>query len=468
MAIGFDLEMIQDEFMSQFRMEGYEKTSKALQKFREAQAHFDKKWADVIERQGKDSWQIQDKRKEYTQKEYDTWQELKNTDWTSEERVSQAMKDFHAKPLEERVAMQLQLEGKEKTKQAEYAFEQAQKEFEKHHGDMYDYSKDELGRYFGLRKHAIGDLEEAYHTARDTDWASTARIKERIDLMNAPTKVEPPIESKEPVKVKEAPVKKIEPAPENKPVVPEPKPKPPVNQIKVEQATETIKQATQKENTKTPVSPPKPVESTPPKMQTSPAPPPPDIPHMPKTDIPNTKSVSSFLKHNHGKIIMGAIGAGIIKSMVDNEDDDILSSAGTGLKAGLYAAGASYVGQELFKSQTVQDLVKGEINQAAKDMKTLQTEDKLLKIGKKIPHAMGIGMIAIGAAAVLDIGQRVGSHMDAEAYKRQQEWEMKQRVKKQKSKNKEQSYGYVNNGEIVLDLFSARTGHYKMGNARFQ
>lgn len=186
-----------------------------------------------------------------------------------------------------------------------------------------------------------------------------------------------------------------------------------------------------------------------------------------KTDVPHLKNASSFLKKNHGKIVWGAVGAGIVKSMMDGDDDDLLSSTGKGIKTGVVAAAASYGGQALFKSETVQDLVRGDIQHVSKEMQLIQAEKKMAKIGAKMPAALGIGLIAIGAATILDLGQKVGSHMDAEAYKKQQEWEMEQRVKKQKRKNKENSYGYVQDGEIVFDLFNARSGHHKMGNAKF-
>lgn len=186
-----------------------------------------------------------------------------------------------------------------------------------------------------------------------------------------------------------------------------------------------------------------------------------------KTDVPDMKKTSSFLKKNHGKIVMGAVGFGIVKSMIDGDDDDLLSSAGKGIETGIVAAAASYGGEALFKMETVQDLVRGDVKEVSKEMQALQAEKRMAKIGAKMPTALGIGLIAIGAATVLDIGQRVGDHMDAEAYKKQQEFEIKQRVNEQKQKNKEKSYGYVQDGEIVFDLFNARSGHHKMGNAKF-
>ncbi|UOE58227.1 hypothetical protein IRB79_26675 (plasmid) [Cytobacillus oceanisediminis] len=180
------------------------------------------------------------------------------------------------------------------------------------------------------------------------------------------------------------------------------------------------------------------------------------------------KGVSKFLKANNSKIILGAIGAGIVSSAIDGDDDDVLSSSGKGMRSGAVAAGITYGAQALFKTDTVQDLVRGEISAISKSVRGKQeAERRLISIGVKLPGAAKVGMIAIGAATVMDLGGRVKDHYESESLKKEQEWEMKQRVKEQKKKQKKQSYGYIRDGEIVLEMFNARSGHHKMGNARF-
>lgn len=91
----------------------------------------------------------------------------------------------------------------------------------------------------------------------------------------------------------------------------------------------------------------------------------------------------------------------------------------------------------------------------------------MLLSGNKLGTAMKMGMYAVGAATILDVGQRMGENHDAEKIKREQEYRLKQKMKKQKDKNKKYSYGNINQGEVVFDLFESRTGHHKMGNAKF-
>jgi hypothetical protein len=117
---------------------------------------------------------------------------------------------------------------------------------------------------------------------------------------------------------------------------------------------------------------------------------------------------------------------------------------------------------------TVQDLVKGEISDVGKSVvKKANAKRRMLSSGNKLGTAMKIGLYAVGAATVLDVGQRVGEDLEADKIKREQEFRLEQRKKKQKQKNKKNAYGHLDQGEIVFDLFESRTGHHKMGNAKF-
>lgn len=187
-----------------------------------------------------------------------------------------------------------------------------------------------------------------------------------------------------------------------------------------------------------------------------------------KTDVLNTKKMSSFLQANQGKVAMGALGVGIAKSFIDRDDDDILSSAGKGIKTAVVTSGLSYAAQHVLKTETVQDLVKGEVTDIGKSVsKKIDAERKAVARGGKIGTAFKIGMMTAGAATVMDVGQRAKERMEAENIKAQQEKNLKKKQERQKQKNKEKSYGYIDDGEILFDLFNARTGHYKMGNAKF-
>lgn len=252
--------------------------------------------------------------------------------------------------------------------------------------------------------------------------------------------------------------KNIEPVIEEKKVM-EPVPtkaKPTVSETKVEATRETYSHATEVHNTHTSATPP-----TPPQSPTKPN-------NLPKVNAPDTKAASKFLQRNQSKIILGAVGAGVVKSLIDGEDDDLLSSAGKGIKTGVVVGAGSYAAQHLLKSETVQDLVKGEISDVGKSVvKKANAERRMLSGGNKVGTALRIGLYAVGAATVLDVGQRAGENLEADRIKREQEFKLKQRKKMQKQKNKKNAYGHLNDGEIVFDLFEARTGHHKMGNAKF-
>lgn len=192
-----------------------------------------------------------------------------------------------------------------------------------------------------------------------------------------------------------------------------------------------------------------------------------EVKSTPKTDVHDMKAVSSFLKNNHGKIVMGAVGVGIVKAMLDDEDDDLLSTAGTGIKAGLAGAALNYGAQSLFKTDTIQDLVRGEVNAVSKIKRdSVNAEQRVKRLAAKLPIAGKIGMGVIGAATLLDLGMRLGDHVGAKANELGQELEIKKRQKQKKKKQKQYSYSHINDGDIVLGLFDQRTGHYKMGNAK--
>lgn len=187
-----------------------------------------------------------------------------------------------------------------------------------------------------------------------------------------------------------------------------------------------------------------------------------------KEHVIDTFATSRFLQKNRTKIALGAVGVGIAKSVIDGEDDDVLSSAGKGIKTGIAAGGIAYGAQHLMKTQTVQDLVKGEISDIGKNVvKKANAERRMISSGNKLGTAMKIGLYAVGAATVLDVGQHVGENLEADRMKREQEFQLEQRKKKSKQKNKKNAYGHLDQGEIVFDLFEARTGHHKMGNAKF-
>ena len=243
--------------------------------------------------------------------------------------------------------------------------------------------------------------------------------------------------------------------------------KPNISETKVENTQQKYHNSTESYNTETSNPPPNPPKSKPsePKTKVKDT-----IPHsnIPKVGAPDTVKASKFLKANRGKIIAGAAGVGLAKAVIDGDDDDLLSSAGKSIKTAAVVGGLSYGAEHLLKTQTVQDLVRGEASDISKSVrKSGDMKRKATFKAGKIGTALQIGLGVVGAATALDVGQRYGDHREAEKMKREQEYRLKQKEKKKQKKQRENAYGNMDTGQIVLDLFEARTGHHKMGNAKF-
>lgn len=221
--------------------------------------------------------------------------------------------------------------------------------------------------------------------------------------------------------------------------------KPNVNETKIEKTTQDYQNKTETHNTKTSTPPPK-----------------------TKVSVPDTKKAAKFLGANRGKIALGAIGLGIVTSWFDGDDDDVLSSAGKGAKSAVAVSAAAYGAEHLLKTQTVQDLVRGEVADVSKSMRSkAKAESRMITAHGKLGTASKYGLAAVGIAAVLDVANHAKEDFDAKMITAQQQKANVDRQKKQKEKNKKSSYGHIRDGEIVLDLFEARSGHHKMGNAKF-
>ncbi|AXK21610.1 TPA: hypothetical protein ROY05_003274 [Bacillus toyonensis] len=146
---------------------------------------------------------------------------------------------------------------------------------------------------------------------------------------------------------------------------------------------------------------------------------------------------SSFLQKNRSKVAVGAVG------------------------------GFAYGAKHLIQTQPVQGLVKSEIFDEEKGIsKKADKGSRMQFSGKKLGTAMGKGHYAVTAATVLDVGRRIGGYHDTEEIKGEQEFQLRKKMKKQRERNRN-LYGNINQGEVVFNLFESRTGHHKMGNAKF-
>jgi hypothetical protein len=93
---------------------------------------------------------------------------------------------------------------------------------------------------------------------------------------------------------------------------------------------------------------------------------------------------------------------------------------------------------------------------------------KMKNFNGKLGVVAAIGATAIGVASVMDVSNEM-SHKTREGRMLAYEEENNQRRKQQKKKqNKKAGYGNNDWGQLPIDLFNDRIGHYKMGNAKFQ
>lgn len=197
-----------------------------------------------------------------------------------------------------------------------------------------------------------------------------------------------------------------------------------------------------------------------------------DIPkvkaYTPKTNVPDTKAISNLLKQNRGKIALGAIGVGAVKAFLDNEDDELGTTVEKSVKSAALISGISYGAEHLFKTETVQDLVRGEVSDVNKSVRLKVDAERMIKAGNKAGHFLRTkGAVGLAGFTLLDLAERGMDHHSATELKAQEEYDIKLREKQKKKKQQQYAYGHIDQGEIVFDLFNQRTGHYKMGNAKF-
>jgi hypothetical protein len=219
--------------------------------------------------------------------------------------------------------------------------------------------------------------------------------------------------------------------------------------------------------------------------------------------------IQSFMAGKYrGKAALVGAALGLVKTMGDTDDDDIFSTVGNaavgaglaygaargaeamtndkdaqkaidqGLKDANKKVTASKIGRELdkdasekdmYKELTAQDLQK--IKQEAEAKKTLDKQS-FIKKAKNIKGKAGmiaaIGAAAIGVASVMDTSNDL-KHKTREGRMVAYEEENLQRRKQQRDNDaKKAGYGHVDWGQLPIDMFNERIGHYKMGNSKFQ
>jgi hypothetical protein len=197
---------------------------------------------------------------------------------------------------------------------------------------------------------------------------------------------------------------------------------------------------------------------TPPHLPT-----PPESPHLPKAP--------KSLLGKYGNIIKVGAALGAVDAMTDTKDDNIFTTAGK-MVGGTALAGSAYaawkLGAPLMKDTTVGTMMKDKIHALGSD---IVDEGVEIARAKRVQRGIGLGfkiyagIIAVGTVA--DIGLRLHDHAEAKNMEYHQEQNLKKAHKEDRKSYAQTRASYIDMGQISMDLFNNRTGHYKMGNAKF-
>ena len=214
---------------------------------------------------------------------------------------------------------------------------------------------------------------------------------------------------------------------------------------------------------------------------------------------------------------LGAIGlaGGMIHSMADGDDDTVVSMMTTSAVygGGAYAATKGVdrmldnlstidTKKELWSFQVekfeeqaraeqkkVDDLIekygpeKGEEIRKRRGLETFDEKTQAAKAGpskrlvnheqrhvRDAKRLLKGGKLAVGAIAVgglLSVGHGMKRKMDEQEMLREQERNLKRQQEDKRERYRQQSYGNPTMGNLVFQMFEERTGHHKMGDARF-
>lgn len=128
------------------------------------------------------------------------------------------------------------------------------------------------------------------------------------------------------------------------------------------------------------------------------------------------------------------------------------------------------VDQEEKKSTiSVSDQQKETIKVKGQKEINADVEYRKVKSGwSKMKLAGAIGLTAFGVASVLDVKKELDQDKAVERMKNMQEKELKSRQSSERDMMKQFGYGNVDFGQMAIDMFNERIGHYKMGNSKFQ
>ena len=170
--------------------------------------------------------------------------------------------------------------------------------------------------------------------------------------------------------------------------------------------------------------------------------------------------------------IGGAVGLGMV--LTDKQDDDAFSAAGKIAKIGALGIAADYGSQValtkmgLYSSVTTGDMARVDAKTRGRKVLSVEAEKRWQRRkASQLGVAARIGMVAVGAATLMDIGHRISEDKKADLDRAEQEEQLKMKMQAERQRNHQKSYGYVDMGQIAIQQWEKRIGHYAMGNARF-
>lgn len=214
------------------------------------------------------------------------------------------------------------------------------------------------------------------------------------------------------------------------------------------------------------------------------------------------------------QIALGGAAVGMAKTATDDTDDNLGSTAaksavGAGIALGGYH-GAKYA-LDKFEYGSVSEIVEKaqqKLGQAKKEIQHATSEGQATKIAqnadnkgsvktgdvskidvevkhdsalkdqatkKKMNNWLGkaklagaIGLGAFAVASVMDTSETLAEKKRTTRMTEEQERNLNRKISREERNQKQHAYGHVDFGQMAIDLFNERTGHHKMGNAKFQ
>lgn len=168
--------------------------------------------------------------------------------------------------------------------------------------------------------------------------------------------------------------------------------------------------------------------------------------------------------------MLAGAGVGAVSTLTNKQDDDVLSTGERMVKYAALGVGASY-GTEVVMDKmgiTSKHLAQHDVASKAKKVMTEAEELRWNKnMSRKTGVAAMIGLAAFGAATLIDGVSGLEEKRKASIERNRQEQELAQRQSAEKRRQNQMGYGYVDYGQIAIQQFEKRIGHYAMGNARF-